>query len=191
MKSIVFILLLSALAVAQPAGRNSIAAPVTNVGQEIAVGWMIVPGQMILLDFYGSFSNEQDHDEIGNEDVWGAIKRRWQANLLPEYRLYLFPERKVSPYYGFYGRIGYAGDVLDYEDQEDNETSRVQAGVGFTMGAEFFVSRFFSLSAHARFVEYRYEFTEEDLANVEGVTITHAHVVDFDINPAIYVRFYF
>ena len=110
--------------------------------------------------------------------------------------MYILPRNRVVPYLGLYGLLG-IGSTSSEEPTGTSITakngSNLTLGGGATLGAEFFLNNFISLTAHARFAQY--SFTSEKMETNTGFSVIEdiekIHRFGLQFEPALYVRIYF
>lgn len=177
-------------------GKSSFAARVTNFGNEFGFGRMISPFAMVLLDASLEFVSQSQESQIASATLKGDVQSNFSLLAYPEYRMYILPRNRVVPYFGLYGLVGFGSTSAEkpVDDCVIAVNGRTLAlGAGATLGAEFFLNDFISLSAHTRFAQYSFTNDKTETASclsiVENIQQTHRFNLQFE--PALYVRLYF
>ncbi len=177
-------------------GKSSLAARVSNFGQEFGFGRMISPTAMVLIDGSLDYNSERSESKAGANVSPGPTKSSFSLTIYPEYRFYFMPRNRVVPYFGFYGIVGIGSDATEKPTGTSitaENGSSLTLGAGASFGAEFFLNRYVSLTAHARFAQYTYENTKMETDTgftlIEDTQINHR--IGIRLEPALYVRIYF
>ncbi|MBN1560023.1 hypothetical protein JW998_07215 [candidate division KSB1 bacterium] len=177
-------------------GKSSFAARVTEFGHEFGFGRMISPVAMVLLDADLEFISHSEESLVASTTLKGDVRSSFSLAAYPEYRMYILPRNRVVPYFGLYGLVGFGSTSA--EEPEGNcvfakNGRTLTLGAGATLGAEFFLNDFISLSVHTRFAQYSFTSSKMEtdlcLSTVEDIDKTHRFSVQFE--PALYVRIYF
>jgi len=179
-------------------GKSSLAARLNTdmQGAEIAYGKMMSKYSMILFDGDLAFSSGSEETEVGGNTSEGPKTSNISLTLMPEYRTYMAPNARVSPYWGVYLLIGYGqGKTETTVDDETNEvtSSTLKAGAGLGMGVEYFLSNTLSLSAHTRLAQYsfRQEKGESGSGDTAYTHTKNTHTLSLGIAAALFMRIYF
>lgn len=201
MKKLVLFLLLIISAVlsakTQP-GKSSLAAGLTELGKEFGFGRMVSSSGMLLLDGSISFESTSEESLYGDQSSDGPQTDAFHLTLYPEYRIYLLPQAKATPYFGVHGVLG-IGSTSSEEPTTGNITTTVTNGSSFTIGigasfgVEYFLNSNVSLSAHARLAQFAGRTTKTETDN--GFNLSEftekSTTISVELQPALYIRIYF
>jgi|GEM_PF-4767929 len=199
-KTVLFIaaaLMLVSQATAQThPGRSNLSASITDLGEEFGYGEMISTMTMFMFNVQANFDRNREDVDNGNEQEEGPDNIAYGVTLVPEIRFYSRPDNRVSPFFGVFGLFGYRGAISEFtqaETEVETSTTDLKAGCGFSIGAEFFVNEYLSLSLDSRLLRYQYRkiSTEKDFGDATVEETSAGHHVSLRIEPAIYVRLYF
>ncbi len=177
-------------------GSSNLSARITDIGEEFGYGEMVSTMSMFLFYVQGAFERTTEDVKNGDDNIKGPDNITYGLTILPETRFYSKPDNRVSPFFGVFGLFGYRGVLSEFiqggETIETN-TTELKVGAGFSVGAEFFVNEFLSLSLDSRLFKYQYKkaSTDKDYADSTIKEETTGHHVSLDIEPAVYVRVYF
>lgn len=193
---LVFFYLSSSLLARTHPGKSSIAARLTDFGQEFGYGRMISPVNMLLADIDMNFASSDEESKAGETKTEGPFQSTFEFTFWPEYRYYMAPTRKLSPYFGVFGMLGVGKSSSETPAGDQvNKTSgsSLSVGLGASAGVELFLSEYLSLAIHARVAQYTFKSTQSEtdtgFSKVEQNRKQNSFKVDID--PAIYVRIYF
>jgi hypothetical protein len=137
----------------------------------------------------GSFSlRYEDGDSEFEENLIIEKSSQWSATVSidGEWRRYIRSENTISPYIG----LGPNAKFSKSKDSYTKDQIQWNTGVTFTLGAEYFVNEFFSLSTHLPFLKYSFDKYKRESSS-DYVHRRSEHNVDFGINPSIVFRLYF
>jgi hypothetical protein len=145
----------------------------------------------------GSISLRFEKDDGEQKDSyngdWDTYRSYTSIDIVTEWRRYIRAEEKISPYFG----LGPLFNLSHREDSYDNDRLHKRnywnAGVGFTLGTEYFVNEYLSISTHLPFLRYLVTRDEhEDRYNTNFNESKYwGHEVSFYLNPSLGVRLYF
>ena len=177
-------------------GKSSFAARISDLGDEFGFGRMISPTAMVLIDGSLEYVSRNSESKAGANVAPGPTQSEFLLTVYPEYRFYMLPRNRVVPYLGFYGIVGIGSSAAEKPTgtsvTAENGSSLI-LGAGASIGAEFFLNRYVSLSAHARLAQYTYENskleTDTGFTLVENKQINHR--IGVHLEPGLYVRLYF
>ena len=179
-------------------GKTSLAGALTTGGSaELSLGKMASGTNMYLLNVNLGVSSSSSESEMGGDTADGPKESNLSATLLPEYRTYLRPNDKVSPYYGIYGMLGFGSSKTETTNPTTGDTNEVtgsnlSVGAGVTFGVEYFMSSIFSIAAHSRVAQLSYSSNKsESGAGDTATTMTKTGTsISVGLSAAIYLRIY-
>lgn len=180
-------------------GKWGLAAPLTNTsGMEIALSKMSSPSIMYLAGFNVGFSKVSEESKIANSTnppTSGTKTTAVNFEIVPELRSYLWPNDRISPYWGFLVMLGYGQENVKTPAGSitiESKTSDIFAGLGLSFGVEYFMSKYLSLFIHTRLLSYKYSSEKSESASSDPIIHTiRRHSLSALIYTALYLRLYF
>lgn len=192
---LMILLMLASVASATQTGKWGVAAPIFSTsGTEIALSKMATATTMYLFNIGLGLDLTSRETETGSGQADGPKSTSYSFELMPEIRNYLRPNDKVSPYMGFFVLVGLGGQSVEtptFENTVETTSSDVSAGLGMTLGAEYFMSKHFSISAHARLLSYRFIISRTEAGTPTQTDTIRRHSFFASFSPALFIRFYF
>ncbi len=171
-------------------------------GTEIALSRVATPSTMYLLhtrvNFTSSSSESESQTSAGSTTAEGPTDNRLGISLIPEYRRYLAPAKRISSYWGIYALVGYVSDKSETPGTTPVEMTDTDfsVGGGLSFGVEYFLNSFFSISAHTRLLQYTFMSSKTETTTSSGSTsVTNSTTMTSNnflltVQPFLYIRFY-
>lgn len=192
---LVFIFTVTSAVTGTQTGKWGIAAPVfSSSGTEIALSKMATATTMYLFNMGIGFDLTSRETETGSGKADGPKSTSYSFDLMPEIRNYIRPKDKVSPYMGLFVLVGLGGQRTETPTigmTVETISSDVSAGLGLSLGAEYFMSKHFSISAHARMLSYRFTISRTEAGTPKQTDTIRRHSFFGTISPALFIRFYY
>jgi hypothetical protein len=163
-------------------------------GTELALSKMASPSTMYLFNTLINVNSSTEEIESGGTTVDGPKNNRFSITVVPERRTYLRPNGRISPFWGIYALIGYSTQTTETPagmNTLETIQKTLNGGAGLTFGVEYFMSKYFSLSAHSRMLQYMFSSNTSETGNPTVTTTKTSHSVSLAIQAALYFRFYF
>jgi hypothetical protein len=199
---LVFVLVSNGYSAGKPGQFGLAAALIQGGGTEIALSKVATPSTMYLLhtriNYNMSSSESESQTSAGSTSAEGPTDNLLGISLIPEYRRYLTPAKRISSYWGIYALVGYMTDKTETPGATTVETTDTDfsVGGGLSFGVEYFLNSFFSVSAHTRLLQYTFMSSKLETTSSSGSTsVTNSTTRTSNnflltIQPFLYLRFY-
>lgn len=165
--------------------------------KEISISYGVSNKTMILIFANATYNNTNIDGDFHDGITYRADSTFKEINIVsgPEIRGYFFSNKRLSPFAGLRASIGWVQNKNETESGSWYKTNNFQLNFGLTYGAEYFVKRNLSIYACMNLFTYsllrdKYEDYEQKSGTMTKVTIK-SHILKFEQNPALFVRFYF
>jgi len=168
-----------------------------NKSKEISISYGVSNKTMILLFADVTYDNTNIDRDTQGGIIQKADSTCRQITLLggPEIRGYFFSNKRLSPFAGIRASVGWVQDKNETEVGSWNKVNNFQLNFSLTYGAEYFIKK--NLSIYACMNLFTYSLLREEYKDFDqnsGITTkstAKSHILKFEQNPILFVRFYF
>jgi hypothetical protein len=147
----------------------------------------------ILASIHLRFQKEDGEQKDSYNGDWDTYRSYVSTGVVTEWRRYIRAEEKITPYFGLGPLFNLSHGENSYDNDRFYKKTQWNAGIGFTLGAEYFVNEYLSITTHIPFLNYQFSRGKRENRSNNSFYYNNywGHGVNFSINPNLAIRLYF